>query len=325
MIVKKLILTVTGVVLACTGLMGCSERPASGAVDKMVAKVPETVVPARPAAAEASCISPLAVSVIQDLISEGVESRAREENKGMPEARRLDLSKVRAIASQTKVDLQDVLTSKNDPNSTKKFCEATLSLSINADEMAKADDLRRRNNLNSIRAVAEDAGFRVDINKFSKRVSYSVQPTDDRTKLYVALDSAGTYVTLVGEAALWSVANSANGQVQANSPSMAGGPQPPTIAASPVRPQDESLRDELNHSLQRYQAAEHEINVVWRALPQVVRDANLPAQRQFNKDKESACFRKATDAGAGARFEIAKNNCWADLYDKRVPELKALN
>jgi hypothetical protein len=334
MTANKLRLSTTCAALACTALLGCGERPNETA--KAPAQAPSVAAPATPAppppappaapvAVESSCLSPLVVSVVQDILSEGVEARAREENKGMPENRRLDLSKVRAIAAQVRVDMQDVLTSKNDPNSTKKFCEGTLSLSINADEMAKADDLRRRNNLNSIRSVAEDAGFRVDINKFTRRVSYSVQPTDDRSKLYVSLDNSASFVSLVGEAALWAVANSAGGQVQSVSPAVAGGPRAAAPELAPVSPQDEGLRDELNRSQQRFHAAEREINVVWRALPQVVRDEHLPAQRQFNKDKESNCFRKASEAGAGARFEITKNNCWADLYDKRTAELKALN
>jgi Lysozyme inhibitor LprI len=320
--VKYLVFGVGSVALIGSFLVGCDR----GSKQAQPSTESATVERANPVVKQpaATCASQTAVAAIQGFIADGVEARAREENKGASEDRRLDLSKVRAIASQTKIELQDVLTSKNDPNSTKRFCEATLSMSLSSDEIEKADELRRRNGLNSIKSVAEDAGFKVDVNKFTKRASYSVQPTDDGSKIFVSLEGGSVYVTLAGEATVWAAAYMGVGQVKATSAANANREQ--TTSQTPqVSLRDQEFQDELARSIRRFNAAEREVNVVWKALPKAVRDAHLVQQRQFNNEKESSCFRKASDAGSGARFEIAKNNCWADMYDKRTPELKALN
>ena len=72
-----------------------------------------------------------------------------------------------------------------------------------------------------------------------------------------------------------------------------------------------------------YQALEKEINVIWRALPKEVRDANLDVQRAFNNEKEATCFKEASEAKVGT-FEQIKNACWSRYYRLRIPQLKAL-
>ena len=76
----------------------------------------------------ANCSSPTAIDLVREIVTEAVETEVRAANKGLPENRRLDLSKVRALAGEIQFELLDVLTAKNDPNSTPVKTPRRLSL-----------------------------------------------------------------------------------------------------------------------------------------------------------------------------------------------------
>ena len=144
-------------------------------------------------ASEDSCSSEVAKSTIRDIFVDAIEESARAENKQNANdvsALRFDLAKIRATASNIGVVLEDVITTQKDPNSSKKFCEAQLTLTIPDAVLDDANALRKDVNQSSISNVAEDAGFRVDLNKFKNKISYSVQPTDSGDKVYTTIEGA---------------------------------------------------------------------------------------------------------------------------------------
>ncbi len=287
------------------------------------------------------CTSPTAVSLVQELVAENVESEARAANKGLPEERRLDLGKVRANAGSLRFELTDVITTQNDPNSTRKYCDATLTIRVPSATLDAANQRRKDLGRNRIQSLAEDADFKVDLDKFSRRVSYTVQPTDDGTKLYLALDNDAPVKSVTNALVLFASLNSPTEQAAPTSiqeaamaaPAAAPAPAPapaPSTASEPVRPAavavpaPATVPEEVLSSTAAFEAAEKEINQIWRALPKDVREANLQAQRAFNASKEATCFKEASAAPDSAKFEAVKNRCWARFYQRRIPELKAL-
>ena len=56
-------------------------------------------------------------------------------------------------------------------------------MSILGTTLSNANEKRKTQNQPQIKTLAEDANFRVDGDKFSLKVSYDVQPTDDGKKL----------------------------------------------------------------------------------------------------------------------------------------------
>ena len=284
--------------------------------------------------AERSCSSPSATSIIGQILSESTEARAREENKNMDEAQRLDLAKVRALAGEVQYELHDVVTTKNDPNSTKRFCEAELKIGIPDGTLQGANLARKSRDLASIQSIAEDANFKTDLNKFRLKIAYNVQPTDDGKKIYVGLENSQPIQLLISETVLWAVVGAKLNEVKTSSvqqampasPQAVGVAEVPTSTSPPEPPTEpqQTLPDNkaLADSTEQFLALEREINVVWQSLPKDIRDANLEAQRTFNREKESVCMREAN--AAGANFEIARNQCWSRFYKQRIPQLKSL-
>lgn len=150
--------------------------------------------------AEDSCSSEVAKKTIREMFVDAVEVSAREENKSNandPSALRFDLAKIRAIADGIGFGLEDVITTKKDPNSTKKFCEAQLTLTIPSAVLDDANALRKEVEMATIQNAAEDAGFRVDLGKFKSKISYSVQPTDSGDKIYTEVEGVDKFTDLM--------------------------------------------------------------------------------------------------------------------------------
>ncbi len=146
--------------------------------------------------AEDSCSSETAKKTMREIFVGAVEESARRENKGnagdasLP---RFDLAKIRATMDGVGLQLDDVITTKKDPNSSKKFCEAQLTFVMPEKVLDDANALRNEVGENSTQNMAEDEGFRVDLNKFSSKISYSVQPTDSGDKLYTEIEGADKF------------------------------------------------------------------------------------------------------------------------------------
>lgn len=150
--------------------------------------------------AEDSCSSEVAKKTIREMFVDAVEVSAREENKSNandPSALRFDLAKIRATADGIGLALEDVITTKKDPNSTKKFCEAQLTLTIPSAVLGDANALRKDVGEGTIQNLAEDEGFRVDLEKFKSKISYSVQPTDSGDKLYTEVEGFAKFTDLM--------------------------------------------------------------------------------------------------------------------------------
>jgi Lysozyme inhibitor LprI len=308
---------------SCSMIAGCDKKI------EVVAKSPEV--------ADKTCSSQLAVQTISDIFADNVEREAREENKSIPEEKRLDLAKIRAVAGQIKYSLDDVLTTKTDPHSTKKFCEASLSLAIPGNTLTNANEKRKTQNQPQIKTLAEDSNFRVDGDKYSLKISYSVQPTDDGKKLQVTVDNVKPFQQIVSATVIWAAVNLPTQNTSSGSLQQAiASPAPPAVsppaaangsggASAPlVATTEQTPKSPLTMANEDYAAAEHEINFVWKSLPKQIRDANLDAQKVFNTEKETVCAKEALAAGDGEKFEIARNKCWTRFYKARTPELKRL-
>jgi hypothetical protein len=273
------------------------------------------------ASVDKTCSSPLALQLISQILSENAEKNGREANITVAEDKRLDLAKIRALAGEIKLSLDDVLTTKNDPNSSKKFCEATLALVVPNSTITDANEKRRSVGESLIKTIAEDASFKVDGDKYSLKISYNVQPTDDGKKIYVEIENPKPFHLVVNSAVMWaalrlpSSGSSNSGSIQK---AIEATPSP-TTASTPSAAADNPPKSELAIVNEDYSAAEHDINFLWKSLPKAIRDENLEAQKAFNAEKELICSKEAKNAGDGDRFEIARNKCWARMYRARNP------
>lgn len=142
-------------------------------------------------ASKAECSSESTQASLQNAIKDSYEKYVKSQDD-------LDTSKARATFAQIKVNIDNVRTTKEDPNSTKKFCAGTIKLSIPAELLASLEDTVETANKGHFKDVVKPFGLDADANVFSKDIEYSVQPSDDGKSLFTDLDNGKAIVGFLG-------------------------------------------------------------------------------------------------------------------------------
>lgn len=108
------------------------------------------------------------------------------------EANELSLSEIRASIDTLKLTVEDVRTSKQDPNSTKVYCEANVVLNIPLNTIEDANNaLKTLGENKPLAVILEDYNLspsKTAANNYEGNISYNLQPTDDNTKIYSQID-----------------------------------------------------------------------------------------------------------------------------------------
>jgi hypothetical protein len=165
---------VTGMVL-----LGCNNKQEAGEVN-------------------ATCSSPETQAAVAKVLKEEARKILAEERdkKGGFE---FEESKIRASLEQVQIELDSVRTSKEDPNSSKKFCSSSLKMTIPTtmlQEIEQAGELLKKvgngvgvdipANGVQISQYARELNFDKNVNVFTRKdVQYNVQPTDDKKEIFV--------------------------------------------------------------------------------------------------------------------------------------------
>lgn len=140
---------------------------------------------------KAECSSENTQASLQNAIKDSYEKYVKSQDD-------LDTSKARATFAQIKVNIDNVRTTKEDPNSTKKFCAGTIKLSIPAELLASLENTVETANKGRFKDVVKPFGLDADANVFSKDIEYSVQPSDDGKSLFTDLDNGKAIVGFLG-------------------------------------------------------------------------------------------------------------------------------
>lgn len=146
----------------------------------------------------ANCSSNDAQELVRKIISEQTDkkiSNVRYESGEFV----FDKANIRASLEQIQFFLESIRTTKEDPNSTKKFCNANLKVTVPANLLSDADTARDTERKIKISQYARELEIENNINVFIKKnIEYSVQPTDDGKEIYVEIESV-TWVNLLNE------------------------------------------------------------------------------------------------------------------------------
>ena len=253
-----------------------------------------------------SCSSDDAKSVVLTIISDRVTKATTNALGESASETQTTASKIRASVAQLKFVLEDVRTSKEDPNSTKKFCQATLKVVVPLGIIADADKARTAVNLPTASVMLIEAGFERSADYFTKQVSYTVQPTDDKKKIYGEVEDADLMDPL-GElvASHLLLSHIENKQQEALADAAA------------------EQRADLDLAIAENKLANQTIDTVWKSLPGDVRASILDLQRAWINKKIADCNIEA--AGASTEQiprEAARLRCDTRMTNSRIEELK---
>lgn len=288
---KVHLLTVLG--LAGVGLGGCSPK-------------------------EVECGSADAQAVVGSIVLEQIRKAASSAGTDEEGAARLSLSKLRATADQLKISLTDVRTSRTDPNSTKRFCAATLKLVVPVAVMDDADRAREVVQLPSVTATADNLGIEYSANRFEVPVEYNVQPTDEGDQVFADVEGVDAVADLFGQVIASAVSRTRleDGQrlVQAQEVQ-----QKASAAAAMAEGQKLALESAEADS----KLAMQSLNTLWGQLPRPSRSQLLEAQRTWVRKKEADCQLVAAQTSiVVGEAEAARLTCDARMTRERYAYLE---
>ncbi|ALF60975.1 hypothetical protein [Psychrobacter urativorans] len=121
------------------------------------------------------------------------------------------LSAIRAAINNLAFSIKEVRTSKQDPNSTKVFCEAAFVVNVPVNVIEDAEEAMKKAGYDSnVELALEENGFEISsaaANSYQATISYNLQPTDDGKSTLSRIDEGKTQVVnAIHDLIVWSMA-----------------------------------------------------------------------------------------------------------------------
>jgi len=271
----------------------------------------------RKSSSASGCLDPDGQTVVVSLVKEQLEKAARAQTGGQ-DAPSVSLSKIRAAVGQLGITLDGVRTSKEDPNSTKRFCVADLQIRFPSELLDEADRAREAADMNTVSDLAEDSGVERAANVFSAALEYNVQPTDDGKNVYAETESGGNLLQFAAEVLASSLLRASVEQASREQAQFA---QQQTAMEQAA--EQESLAADLQLAKTDNQLATQRLNAIWSSLAAGVRAQLLPAQRAWIRAKDADCRLEGASASTEATaIEAARLRCDTRMTGERAGVLQ---
>lgn len=241
----------------------------------------------------------------------------------------------RSALDKIKLVLSEISTTSSDTGSTMKTCEATVSMTLPADEYAQLTEAYRKNFNRNLDKQLEGLSLENNANIFSKRISYTAQATDDQKNVFVkaqmdnpvsvgaSLITALSIINPIVEQQKVQQAKDAQQrqievqqQAQLQAQQLA---QQQSLQTTNQQPQQQNS-DSLAQSRIAFANADSDLNTAWGALTPAKKKELLPSQRQWIKTKDAMCGKVSMQ---GSDYEVKKMvDCQSQMTVSRTDFIK---
>lgn len=263
---------------------------------------------------EVQCTADSAQAPVVDIVKEQLEKLISAKVRNDDGARQVSLSKIRAAIGQVVIQIEDIRTSKEDPNSTKRFCSGTLKLRIPTDTLGDADRAREAAGLNDVSTLADNADIERQADSFTTAIEFNVQPTDDGDKVFAETESGNNMFDFAAEV-LSSALLRASVEDAQRQQSQAEAQQSAEQAAAQAEQRQAGLASAKTDN----QLAVQTIGATWQSLGAGIRARLLPQQRAWIAKKNADCKVEAASASLDpTEKEIARLTCDTRLTQERI-------
>ena len=266
------------------------------------------------------CNNAAGQAVISSLLSDQIIQATRDQLGIAINEPLTNEAKIKATVAQIKILIEDIRTTKKDEASSKRGCAATVKLVLPLNMIADAEKFHTNNQLQSISSLTDAVGLQRSADSYTHQLTYSVQPTDDKKKVYGEVEAFGPVANALGEII---AAHMVLPMVEANQQSEA------TAAAAQQALLDQQTQAQSQADLE-LATAENKLAIqayaeVWKSLPDTVRAQNVEIQRAWAKKKTADCNIKAAETSTDPLIkEAARLRCETEQTQGRVEELKGL-
>jgi len=266
------------------------------------------------------CNNAAGQAVISSLLSDQIIQATRDQLGIAINEPLTNEAKIKATVAQIKILIEDIRTTKKDEASSKRGCAATVKLVLPLNMIADAERFHTNNQLQSISSLTDAVGLQRSADSYTHQLTYSVQPTDDKKKVYGEVEAFGPVANALGEII---AAHMVLPMQEASQQSEA------TAAAAQQALLDQQTKAQSQADLE-LATAENKLAIqayseVWKSLPDTVRAQNVEIQRAWAKKKTADCNIKAAETSTDPLIkEAARLRCETEQTQGRVEELKGL-
>lgn len=274
---------------------------------------------------QTTCGSSSAIETVTPLLTEEIDRLTLDGIRQTDGTRSATNAEVRALVARLKVEITDVRTSNEDPNSTRKFCAAQVSIVVPSDVLQEAEDARRDGGADPISALADRNGVERQADRFGAGIEYSVQPTDDGASIYAEIADSGNVEATVAAILVSQLSSRVQRQQRATAEAelAAQRQQEEEAAREQVAAASEQQRVVLEQAQADVRLAEQAINETWRSIPAAARDRMLDQQRAWLRRKAADCRVEAAAASLDpAERELVRLRCHVRWDRERTNQLR---
>jgi uncharacterized protein YecT (DUF1311 family) len=265
------------------------------------------------------CSSSEATSTTINVLKEALEKTTYSKVSGGEASETVSKASIRAAIAQMGFTLEDIRTTREDPNSTKRFCEGTLKIRFPADDLSNADEARSAAQLGTVTQLADANDVDREADTFSAKADYDVQPTDTGDKLFSETETKSPIMTVASEVLASSLLHNV-----LQSAAAAEQQQEDAQKAQQNAALAEQKAANLNSAKTDNQLATQSILAVWRAIPSNIRTQLLPQQRAWARKKDADCRVEAAGASTDpTEMEAARLTCDTRITQERISFLQS--
>ena len=237
------------------------------------------------------CVDAAAQSTATDLVREQIQKAVTEKLRSGDQPVQVLSSMIRATVQQLAIALADIRTTKEDPNSTKRFCTASLRITVPADMLSDAEKARSDAKLTNVSALADENNAEREANAFKTDFEFDVQPTDDGSKVYAESQDLAKVTGFYGELVASSLMKAAIEQTVIQQQQAVSAQQQQQAAAVEEQRAADQAQATTEHDL-----STQTITAVWKSLTPEARAALLEDERNWMRKKTADCDVEAASA-----------------------------
>lgn len=267
---------------------------------------------------QATCSDDTSKAALEAAIREGLEKSVAARSKDSSGNQIVGFSKIRAAIADLKFVIENIRTTKEDPNSTKKFCTSNIKIVFGTQVFADADKAREIAGLSTLTQAADAAGIEKGADYLQGDLDYSVQPTDDGSKVVAEFEAADAKLDVFGEVVAASLLRSGlenKQRIDQENAAMADKQRQDAVNAA--------SRASIEEASVNRKSADDALMAVWKGLDPAVRQQLLPQQKAWIKRKDATCkvqgLQSSTDP---TEQQVATLNCITNETQSRIGELQ---
>lgn len=267
---------------------------------------------------KATCSDDASRAALEAGIRENLTKIVLDRSKGDDGKYGVGGSKIRAAIAELKLVIENIRTTKEDPNSTRRFCTGNLKVVFGTQVFTDADKAREIAGMPNLENAADNAGIEKGVDYLKGDLDYSVQPTDDGAKVVAEFDAKDGKLDVFGEVLAASLLRSLlenQQRVEQDAAAMA--------EKEKQDAQNAANRASIEEATLARRSADSALGEVWKALEPGTRQQLLAGQRAWIKRKDATCkvqgLQGSTDP---TEQQVVIQNCIASETRSRTSELQ---